>query len=308
VDGDLCDDCSSGVDAPANDGADLDGDGLCDLGDPDVDNDGVANGEDSAPFDANVCRDADGDLCDDCSSGLDDPANDGADFDVDGICDLGDPDDDNDGVPDGADCAPFVNSVSESAGVLGATLSFGSTTTEMRWVRIAHANVYNVWRGTFGGGAAFGYDHTCFGSEVPAVVTAVADEPAPGNGYYYLVAGSNVCGGGGSLGTDSAGLARPEDGACATLANDSDSDGVIDINDSCPADANPTQADADIDGVGDVCDNCPVPNPDQRDLDGDGPGDACDTCTDSDEDGFGDPGFSANECDIDNRRRRGWSR
>ena len=300
LDGDGCDDCSSGVDAPADDGADFDGDGLCDLGDPDGDNDGVANGEDSAPFDANVCRDVDGDSCDDCSSGLDDPADDGADFDLDGLCDLGDPDDDNDGVPDGADCAPFVNSVSESAGVLGATLSFGSTTTEMRWVRIAHANVYNVWRGTFGAGAPFGYDHTCFDSEVPAVVTAVTDEPAPGNGYYYLVAGSNVCGGGGSLGTDSAGLARPQDGACSTLGNDSDLDGVIDINDSCPADANPTQADADIDGVGDVCDNCPVPNPDQRDLDGDGPGDACDTCTDSDEDGFGDPGFSANECDIDN--------
>ncbi|RLA24929.1 MAG: hypothetical protein DRR11_21300, partial [Gammaproteobacteria bacterium] len=88
VDADTCDDCAIGTDDlgplgdsdPANDGADFEGDGLCDAGDPDDDNDNVADGEDSAPFDANVCRDLDGDTCDDCSSGTDDPANDGVDF------------------------------------------------------------------------------------------------------------------------------------------------------------------------------------------------------------------------------------
>ena len=53
-----------------------------------------------------VCRDADGDTCDDCASGTDDPANDGTDTDSDGLCDAGDADDDNDGVDDGSDPAP----------------------------------------------------------------------------------------------------------------------------------------------------------------------------------------------------------
>jgi len=100
---DGCDDCSSGSDDPANDGTDTDGDGLCDLGDPDDDNDGVPDGADNAPLDPNLCRDADLDGCDDCSSGADDPANDGTDTDGDGLCDLGDPDDDNDGIPDDCD-------------------------------------------------------------------------------------------------------------------------------------------------------------------------------------------------------------
>ncbi len=54
----------------------------------------------------------------------------------------------------------------------------------------------------------------------------------------------------------------------------------------------------------DICegeDNCPeVYNPDQTDIDGDLVGDACDTCTDTDGDGFGNPGFAANTCDTDN--------
>jgi hypothetical protein len=106
----------------------------------DTDNDGVPDSEDSDPMNSNVCRDVDGDTCDDCSSGVDDPSNDGTDADSDGICDAGDgcpadptktepgvcgcgvedtdtdtdgaadcddTDDDNDGVTDGADLAPL---------------------------------------------------------------------------------------------------------------------------------------------------------------------------------------------------------
>jgi hypothetical protein len=57
---------------------------------------------------------------------------------------------------------------------------------------------------------------------------------------------------------------------------DSDSDGVIDPCDDCPANQDPGQLDAEGDGVGDACDNCPtLANPDQADCNNDGTGDTC---------------------------------
>jgi hypothetical protein len=116
---DTCDDCTTGLDDPANDGTDTDGDGLCDFGDADDDNDGVADVQDSAPLNPSICRDADGDGCDDCNSGTDDPAHDGVDFDGDGLCDIGDVDDDNDGVPDAQDSAPFNHFICRDADLDG---------------------------------------------------------------------------------------------------------------------------------------------------------------------------------------------
>jgi len=71
--------------------------------------------------------------------------------------------------------------------------------------------------------------------------------------------------------------------------------------DNCPEIYNPSQSDFDGDLWGDVCDICPGHyNPAQEDADEDGVGDSCDTCTDYDGDGFGDPGFPANTCTLDN--------
>lgn len=70
---------------------------------------------------------------------------------------------------------------------------------------------------------------------------------------------------------------------------DSDGDGIFDMVDNCPSDANADQLDLDGDGLGNVCDadadndgvanlddNCPLlANPDQIDADNDGFGDAC---------------------------------
>jgi hypothetical protein len=78
--------------------------------------------------------------------------------------------------------------------------------------------------------------------------------------------------------------------AVASLPRDADGDGVTNLDDNCPFDANSDQADADGDGVGNACsadgdgdgfadriDNCPdVINPSQADQDGDLRGDACD--------------------------------
>jgi hypothetical protein len=58
--------------------------------------------------------------------------------------------------------------------------------------------------------------------------------------------------------------------------------------------------DNDHDGILDDVDNCfAVGNHDQADADHDGIGDACDTCTDTDGDGYGDPGFPLNTCPLD---------
>ena len=65
---------------------DYDSDGICDDVDADDDNDGVLDVDDADPFDKMVCSDTDGDGCDDCSSGIYDPSNDGPDDDGDGIC------------------------------------------------------------------------------------------------------------------------------------------------------------------------------------------------------------------------------
>ncbi len=108
-DADGCDDCSSGVENAASDGLDTDGDGACDAGDPDDDNDTVLDGADADPYNAFVCGDSDGDGCDDCSvtGGPPSTTNDGPDFDNDGFCDAGDLDDDMDGVTDDMDNDPF---------------------------------------------------------------------------------------------------------------------------------------------------------------------------------------------------------
>jgi len=67
-------------------------------------------------------------------------------------------------------------------------------------------------------------------------------------------------------------------GAFEAAETDTDSDGIADGDDNCPAVANSAQADFDSDDIGD----------------------ACDTNTDQDGDGFGDPGFPNNTSQDDN--------
>ena len=132
-DGDGCDDCSQTMSGPDgqnigpdtdDDGADNDEDGACDVGDADDDNDGVEDGNDSAPFESSECQDLDNDTCDDCSQTMSGsngenygptPNDDGADNDLDGLCDDGDVDDDNDSVEDDSDDAPFDPSSCEDS-------------------------------------------------------------------------------------------------------------------------------------------------------------------------------------------------
>lgn len=141
TDGDgVFDESDNCVEVSNEDQADIDGDGVGDLCDPDIDNDEVMNENDNCPEkanteqldvdndligdacdlcsdadgdgvgngdnsnqqcesaaadvddnDPNVCVDVDSDGCDDCSTGIYAPSNDGDDFDKDGFCDIGDP-------------------------------------------------------------------------------------------------------------------------------------------------------------------------------------------------------------------------
>jgi len=61
------------------------------------------------------------------------------------------------------------------------------------------------------------------------------------------------------------------------FCQDTDSDGIEDINDNCINSPNHSQSDYDNDGIGDGCDNCPlISNSNQNDADENGIGDACD--------------------------------
>jgi len=315
LDADGCDDCSSGTSNPAADGPDSDADGACNSGDncpgvanpgqdnfdgdgagdacdPDDDNDGVADGSDAAPFNALVCHDLDADGCDDCASGMVNPAADGSDFDADGACDAGDNcpalpnasqadfdgdgagdacdlDDDGDGVGDEVDCAPLARGVTATPGGIGATLRVAKgPETTLRWLRAFQGHTTGVYSALRTAGAAWPGTLDCTAAEVPAVVFSVPNVPPPDGVIYFQVVARNICG----HGSPDAAVA-----ACAAVNADSDGDQIVDPADSCALVPDAGQADADGDFVGDACDNCPgTPNPDQADADADLAGDACD--------------------------------
>ena len=84
-------------------------------------------------------------------------------------------------------------------------------------------------------------------------------------------------------------------------AEDPDGDDVGGSCDNCAFVANSDQSDVDLDGLGDVCDNCALDfNIRQEDDDADGTGNVCDDCTDTDGEGFVNPGFGNTACADDN--------
>ncbi len=103
------------------------------------------------------------------------------------------------------------------------------------------------------------------------------------------------------LDADQDGIGNACDPCPTDATNDTDGDGVCGAVDLCPTVFDPAQLDGDGDGVGNACDVCPsVADPGQPDADDDGAGDACDPCTDTDGDGFGDPGAPNVGCAQDN--------
>jgi hypothetical protein len=206
------------------------------------------------------------------------------DTDGDGLGDCVDPDDDGDGVPDDSDCAPLDYSMTALPGVAGPlSAQTDGALSRFTWDQVPQAHVYNIYRGEVSVTAGWAFHSVCVLSEGASASYEDAALPPPGSLYYYLQAGTNLCGEG-SLGTGSDGSSRPRDQPCEPQGRDTDADGVLDLSDNCPLALNPDQADADRDGRGDACDNCPaVSNPTQADRDGNGQGDHC---QDLDGDGF----------------------
>lgn len=264
LDGDTCNDCSTGTFAPSEDGSDLDSDGICDAGDTctDVDGDGLGNGSldnsgclqgltDTDDFDVYHCFDSDHDGCDDCTSGSFNIENDGPDGDGDFICNLGDTctDADGDGFGTGtlsnSGCVRAENDIDDN-NVLSCTDTDSDNCddcSEGSWNPLQD-------------GPDSDFDGRCNASDT----CTDFDGDGIGNGNLN----NTGC---------SQGFTDSNDGD-ATVCGDSDSD---------------------------TCDDCMVgsyaPNNDGTDLDMDGICDLGDFCVDIDQDGFGNGAGGNLECD-----------
>jgi hypothetical protein len=122
------------------------------------------------------------------------------DADVDGQENAIDPDDDNDGVTDGSDCAPLqAGSFALPREVTGET--FAADKVTLRWNSAApgagNATVHDVLRGALGSfPVGAGASEVCLASGVVGTETTDLARPALGKGTWYLVRGRNDCGDG----------------------------------------------------------------------------------------------------------------
>ncbi len=240
---------------------DHDFDNFGDACDADDDNDKVPDTLDCAPFDDEVNPDAE-EVCDgkdnDCNYLVDEGF---IDTDFDGWRDCVDEDDDNDGAPDGLDCAPL----DAAAGPGKPEVCDGKDND-------CDGSVDEEFGDLDGDGAK-----DC------------VDPDVDGDG---VANGADNCPVAANPGQEDA----DQDGVGDGCDKDADGDSIPDALDNCPGLMNPGQSDVDGDKVGDACDddvdgdgagneadNCPlVGNPGQEDLDGDGVGDACEQDKDGD--------------------------
>ena len=318
-DADTCDDCAVGSDdfgplpdqLVANDGADADSDGSCNAGDADDDNDGVADGPDTADLNPFACQDVDNDTCDDCANAIDNfgpqpdfnQANDGPDTDLDGRCNPGDVDDDNDGVVDNNDIDDANPDVcGDSDGDTCDDCAIGSD----NFGPLPDRSPANDGTDSDSDGGCDAGDADDDNDGVLDAQDTVATNPglcgdADGDTCDDCAVGSDGIGPAPDRFPANDGADADSDGACNTGDGDDDNDGVAD-----GGDVNPTNPDVCGDSDNDTCDDCAVggdnfgpgldrfPDSDGADSDVDGACDAGDA--DDDNDGVVD----ANDLDRTN--------
>jgi uncharacterized protein (DUF1800 family) len=90
------------------------------------------------------------------------------------------------------------------------------TTSQLTWSPVSGAADYNVYRGLIswlpkGDGAE------CLGDEIAATAFTAADNPLPGQGYFFLVTAESNTDGEGTQGVDSNAVLRPLRGPCDTV-------------------------------------------------------------------------------------------
>ncbi len=255
---DLMDNCI-GVKNPTQD--DFDADNFGDACDLDDDNDLAPDDSDCAPYDSSIHPSAE-ETCDGKDNNCNYVVDEGFyDTDSDGWKDCIDEDDDGDGVPDGADCAPLDAALHPGADELCDGLD----------------NDCNFL-------ADEGFSDLDNDGSADCV-----DEDDDGDGVSDETDNCPSESNGGQADQD-------EDGVGDLCDVDVDGDSIPNAVDNCPALKNTQQSDLDEDGAGDKCDddmdgdlvdngadNCPlVANPDQADADGDGVGDLCEDDVDGD--------------------------
>lgn len=268
VDNDGCNDCEGGTFAPANDGLDSDGDGICNKGDLDDDNDGVLDGDDSEPTNPFVCKDSDGDGCDDCASGSFDPSNDGLDTDGDGQCDGAmDLDADGDGRENALDSHPLDATQCGDADGDGCDDCSSGT-----------FDLLTDGTDTDGDGMCDGGDYDDDNDGRPDGV-----DSHPLNPYQCADTDGDGCDDclNGAFDPANDGDDSDGDGLCDAGDSDDDNDGRLDASDAAPFDAHQC-ADTDADGCDDCVSGTFNPAADGADLDADG------ICDDGDDDRDGD--------------------
>jgi hypothetical protein len=156
-----------------------------------------------------ILPDADGDGVPDRNDDCPDTINpDQSDFDGDGPGDACDPDDDNDLLADGEDCAPFDPSQGKPDEVEQLDVTKSDIAAHISWTAALRADGYDLARG-LESGLDTGYG-ICLQQMLTARSYDDPEMPPPGDAFFYMVRGDDSgCGGGGSFGKNSYGSERP---------------------------------------------------------------------------------------------------